>query len=62
MSFPAHQKEAPHDHNDAQGSSQACVSEHVEVLRVYALRVLVQGEVLSDAELSDKENCIVEFL
>ena len=37
------------------------VEEHVEVLRVYAHRALVQGEVLSDDEMSDRESRINEF-
>lgn len=37
------------------------VDEHVEALRAYARRALVQGEVLSDAEMSDRESRINEF-
>ena len=37
------------------------VEEHVEVLRGYAHRSLVQGEALSFTEMSDKESRINEF-
>ena len=37
------------------------VEEHVEVLRVYAHRVLVEGEALSYTEATDKESRINEF-
>lgn len=37
------------------------VDEHVEVLRAYAHRVLVEGEALSFSEESDRESRINEF-
>ena len=37
------------------------VEEHVEVLRKYAHLVLVEGELLSDTEMSDRDSRLNEF-
>ena len=37
------------------------VEEHVEVLREYAHLVLVEGELLSDTEMSDRDSRLNEF-